>query len=95
MIPTPEGPAIPYFDKAVHGGEYLLFAWLLVVTLRSARLTEREYGRLAWIYATSYGLLIELIQGLLPWRSMDLWDAAANALGAAAGVWLGRCIPHQ
>ena len=93
MIPIPEGPAIPHLDKAVHLGEYLLFAWLLVVTLRSAQLTEREYGRMAWIYAASYGLLIELIQGLIPWRSMDLWDAAANALGAAVGVWVGRRIP--
>ena len=95
MIPVPEGPSVPHLDKAVHAGEYLIFAWLLVGALRAAQLTEREYGRLAWMYATSYGLLIEVIQGFIPWRSMDLWDAAANALGAALGVWLGRRIPRR
>jgi len=51
---------------------------------------EREYLLWAWIYATSYGLLIELLQGLVPWRSADLADALANALGAALGVWVGQ-----
>ena len=95
VVPVPEGPSVPSLDKAVHLCEYLLFAWLLVGALRAARLTEREYGRLAWMYATSYGLLIELVQGLIPWRSADWWDAAANALGAAFGVWLGRRIPRR
>ena len=95
VIPVPEGPSVPYLDKAVHAVEYLLFAWLLVGALRAVQLTEREYGRLAWMYATSYGLLIEVIQGFIPWRSMDLWDAAANALGAALGVWFGRRIPRR
>jgi VanZ family protein len=71
-----------------------VFAWLLVGALRAAGLAEQEYGRLAWIYGTSYGLLIEMIQALVPWRSADLADAAANALGAAIGVWLGRRIPR-
>jgi len=79
----------------VHLCEYLLFAWLLVGSLRAAGLTAREYGRLAWMYATSYGLLIELIQGFIPWRSADWRDAAANALGAALGVWLGRRWPKS
>jgi VanZ family protein len=95
VIPVPEEPSVPYLDKAVHLCEYLLFAWLLVGALRATGLTAREYGRLAWMYAASYGLLIELIQGFVPWRSMDLWDAAANALGAAAGVWLGRRLPKH
>ena len=49
---------------------------------------EREYLLWAWMYATSYGLLIELLQGMVPWRSADLTDAIANTVGAALGVWL-------
>ncbi len=74
----------------MHAVQYLALAWLLVQALRAGRLEDRPCLWLAWIEATSYGLLIELLQILLPWRSADLLDAAANALGAAAGVWLGR-----
>ena len=81
------------FDKIAHLGEYLLFAWLLVQAIRAGRLPLREYLLLAWIEATGFGLLIELIQGLLPWRSADIMDALANAVGAALGVWAGLYVP--
>jgi VanZ family protein len=45
------------------------------------------------MYATSYGLLIELLQGMVPWRSADLTDAIANTVGAALGVWIGNRVP--
>ena len=95
VIPIPEGPSIPYLDKAVHLCEYLLFSWLLAQAIRATQLTARDYLWLVWIYATSYGLVIEIIQGLIPWRSMDLWDAAANALGAALGAWGSQYIPRR
>ena len=93
VVPVGAEPSVPYLDKVVHLCEYLLFAWLLVQAVRASRLEEREYLLWAWIYATSYGLLIELIQAMIPWRSADLADAAANALGAALGVWIGRRFP--
>ena len=83
-----------FLDKLVHLWEYLFFAWILVQAVRSQRLREREYLWLAWIYATSYGLLVELLQALVPWRSADLVDALFNAVGAALGVWLGRRFPR-
>ena len=92
---APVGPSVGRLDKVAHLCEYLLFAWLLVQAIRTGRLREREYLWLAWIYATSYGLLMELVQGMLPWRSADLADAAANGVGAALGVWLGRRIPRH
>ena len=42
--------------------------------------------------AAGYGALIELIQAFLPWRSAELGDALANAVGAALGVWLGQKV---
>ena len=92
-----------HLDKVVHACEYLLLAWLLVQALpptplvggqaiRLHGLRARESLWLAWMFAASYGLLIEALQALVPWRSADLLDALMNALGAAAGVWLGRRI---
>ena len=88
VLPIKTEPAVSHLDKVAHVCEYLLFAWLLVQAIRAGRLRERGYLWLAWIYATSYGLLMELIQGMLPWRSADMGDAAANALGAALGTFL-------
>jgi len=94
VLPVADGPAIPYLDKVVHVCEYLLFAWLLVQAVRAGQCSAREYLWMAWIYAASYGWLMELIQGMIPWRSMDLGDALANMLGAAGGVWAGRLFPR-
>ena len=81
---------IPYLDKAAHVCEYLLFAWLLVHAIRSSQFHERDYLWWAWIYASSYGLLLEVIQAVVPWRSAEFGDALANGLGAAVGVWIGQ-----
>ncbi|MBI4342039.1 MAG: VanZ family protein [Candidatus Omnitrophica bacterium] len=95
MIPIDVETPVSHLDKVVHLCEYLLFAWLLVQAIRATRLREGEYLWMAWIYATSYGWLIELIQAMLPWRSADLADAVSNALGAALGVWLGQQFPRR
>ena len=95
VVPVPEGPSVPYLDKAVHLCEYLLFSWLLAHAIRATQLTARDYLWLVWIYATSYGLVIEIIQGLIPWRSADLLDAVANALGAALGAWGSQHLPRR
>lgn len=85
---------VDHLDKVVHACEYLLLAWLLVQAIRLHHLQAREYLWLAWVFATSYGLLIETLQALVPWRSTDPLDALMNALGAGMGVWLGTRIPR-
>ncbi len=96
VIPTEHlpGAEVPHLDKVVHLCEYLLFAWVLVQAIRTSQMPERDYLLWAWIYATSYGLLMEVIQLMVPWRSAELGDAVANAVGAAIGVWIGRRIPR-
>ncbi len=95
----PIDPGLPtgHLDKVVHLCEYLLLAWLLAQAVHaSSLLPEREHLLLwIWVFVTSYGLLIEAIQAMIPWRSGDVMDAAANALGAAIGVWLSERVPHR
>ena len=95
MVPITLNLTKGHLDKVAHIGEYLVFAWLLVQAVRASRMPEREYLLWAWMYATSYGLLIELIQAIIPWRSAELWDAVANGIGAAIGVWVGERIPKR
>ena len=84
---------MPYLDKAGHLCEYLLFAWLLVQAIRRHHLPQREYPLLAWMFVTAYGLLMEMIQLMVPWRSAEWGDVLINAAGAALGVWLGQRLP--
>jgi VanZ family protein len=95
LVPGGQQPSVPHLDKAAHLCEYLLFAWLLVQAIRAGRLVEPEYLTLAWIYATSYGLLMELLQAFVPWRSADWADAVMNGLGAAAGIWIANKWPRR
>ena len=95
VAPISPGVSIPHLDKVAHLCEYLVFAYLLVQAIRATWHGERAYLLWAWIYATSYGLLMELIQIMVPWRSAELGDALANAVGAALGVWIGQYLPKS
>ena len=92
MSVTPVGPRLPadHLDKVVHLCEYLLLAWLLLHAIRATSGPGSDARLTAWLCAASYGVLIEVLQGFLPWRSAELLDAGANAVGAAIGVWLTR-----
>ena len=84
---------MPHLDKAGHLCAYLLFAWLLVQAIRRHHFPQREYPLLAWMCVTGYGLLMEMIQLMVPWRSAEWGDVLINAAGAALGVWLGQRLP--
>ena len=86
VIPVDARLAPGHVDKVAHVGEYLLFAWLLLQALRATASAPSPRGLIAWAAATGFGVAIEVIQAWLPWRSAELIDALANALGAALGV---------
>ncbi len=90
VVPVQPTVSIRHLDKLFHLCEYLLFAWLLIQAVRRSRMQPRTVRLRAWLYATSYGALIELIQAFLPWRSAELADALANAVGAGFGAWISR-----
>ncbi len=72
-----------------HLCEYLLLAWLLRRALEVSAAPPWPVRWMAWSSATAYGLLMELLQAMVPWRTAEAADAVANALGAALGVWFG------
>ena len=88
VIPVKQALPVDHFDKVVHFFQYLLLAWLLVQATRASRLQVPGLRRTIWGAATSYGLLIELVQAMLPWRSAELLDMVMNGLGAAVGTLL-------
>jgi len=89
---SPPSSAPTISDKLVHvgmfGGLAILLYWNLAVT--------RVPHALAVVASTvAFAAAIELAQLGIPYRSGDLWDLAAGALGAVAGAlvaawWAGR-----
>lgn len=77
-------------DKVAHLCEYWLLTWLAFRAARFMGIPRRAAFRWIAITAIGYGALLEGVQGLLPYRSAELLDVFANALGVALGVWTTR-----
>ena len=91
VIPVPfEGP-LPsaHLDKVIHLCEYWVLAWLLIRAIPVDRPCSSGVQLSIWLLAAGYGGLLEAAQAMLPWRSAELLDVAANMAGAALGVWVG------
>jgi len=90
LAPLPDGgefvEAVPGLDKLIH---VLLFGGLAFLLMWNAT----RQGR-ALVFIKVFGLtvaaaaLIEAVQNPLPYRSGDVWDLLAGAVGALIGVAL-------
>lgn len=81
LLPLPSiRPPVEHWDKWGHVLAHLLLATLAMLVLRTPR--GRWLG-LGWLVLL--GALIEALQGLLPWRSMEAADLLANVTGTALG----------
>ena len=78
LIPVPD---IGGGDKVAHFLAYgALSAWFSLIVEQRITLWRILIGLI------SYGLLLELLQGLTSYRSGDLADAVANSLGVITGL---------
>ncbi|HBO76381.1 MAG TPA: VanZ family protein [Marinilabiliales bacterium] len=78
---------IPYFDKAVHFGLFLVLA-LIMAGLNQTR--PNSFHKLAIpAFAFMYGVFIEIVQSkFTTTRSGDWRDVLADTLGILVGIWL-------
>ena len=88
-------PSIPHLDKLVHLGAWLALAVALWFPLRAA-------GRMSVARAIAmvaglglWGVAIELLQGLVPERTGDVWDALADLCGAALGALIMAALERR
>ncbi len=75
----PKEPMIPYQDKIVH---FAIFGIMGFIMIAEKRKTDCN----TLIICTLYGILIEIIQSFLPWRSFEILDMVFDSLGAVAGI---------
>jgi hypothetical protein len=83
------GPDFRFSDKVGHAVVFFLLA-----ALAQAGYAERRIVARLMLALLGYGLFIELVQALLPWREFSLWDWGADGVGIALCValahWLSR-----
>lgn len=73
-------------DKLVHGGSYLiLITWF-------AGLYQRQHHIFIALALFTLGLVLEVIQGQLPYRGFDPFDLLANATGIFLGLMLTQSV---
>lgn len=79
---------IPSFDKYVHATLYGVEAFLLILAIRWPGRRGVTFGRaLAVIGALAvFATADETHQFFIPGRSMDVWDAIMDTVGAIAGT---------
>lgn len=84
LVPAPAAiGAVPFGDKIGHA------AGFAVLVLWYGQIYDRGADRLRCVAgAIAFGALIELLQALVPYRSADLFDLGADALGAVLGLSL-------
>ena len=71
-----EQPPGPQSDKLNHLLAFAVLAWLADRSFPGSRLAPYR-----WSLLLGYGLMIELIQGFLPFRELSVLDFAANLAG--------------
>jgi len=81
------------FDKVVHFSLYGVLGVLLARALFRGRrpgALKAHRGLITKAVAITffYGLFLEFLQGLTPYRDASLFDALANGMGGVAGVFL-------
>lgn len=86
LLPAESMPALDVSDKLEHAAAYAFLAFTGSLALR------RPHRWLA-VGLAVLGICLEMAQTLVPGRSFELLDAAANATGAILGVALAHLLP--
>lgn len=84
------GPDFRFSDKVGHAVVFFLLAALAQAGYAGRRVVAR-----LMLALLGYGLFIELVQALLPWREFSLWDWAADGVGIALCVVLAHRLRQR
>jgi VanZ family protein len=87
LLPARDLPKVAVSDKLEHAGAYFVLAVLGGLGLR-----ERRGLLFLFIVLCAMGGAIELLQSFSPGRTPDVFDALANATGAAVGTLVSLVV---
>ena len=75
-------------DKAGHFILYAILALLIVRGWHREKIPPIDLHGFVWLLAFLFGFTVEMFQGLSTYRSFELYDLLANAIGALGGLVL-------
>jgi VanZ family protein len=84
---SPLGPNVPFVDKVAHFLEFGTLSALLTRALVGSGVGTTRAVAAAIALSTLYGASDEIHQRFVPSRASDVFDLAADAVGACAGAW--------
>ena len=96
-IPCSDFPEVSFsdffqFDKLIHAIIFMIGVYLFAITLKEPQ--KIQFLRYIVISYIAYGLLLELLQGLVfIERSADILDWLADTIGVFLGVWIFKKFP--
>ena len=73
--------SVKFFDKVLH---FLCFSYLTFITWLSRILNKDLH---VYVIVLAYGILIEIIQIYIPYRSFEFLDIFADFLGILVGIF--------
>ena len=91
--PIEDVDIIAHQDKVLHFLEYFILAALAAFGLVRGTKRPREWQmRTAILFPAAYGVVLELLQLLVPERDFSTLDMLANVLGAVAGALMAMQV---
>jgi VanZ family protein len=88
LMPVPTLRELPsHTDKLVHLLCYFVLGLLAVLSQRGPGTRAAAAAAMA-----AFGIVVELLQGQLPWRSFEWMDIVANVIGVAIGGVIGSLV---
>lgn len=75
-----------FMASLAHAAVYFVLAALLCIALRFWKYSITSLALVAFIYATIWGIINELVQFYEPTRSPSLADVISDAIGAALAI---------
>ena len=75
-------------DKVLH---FLCFSYLTLITWLSRILNKDLH---VYVIVLAYGILIEIVQGFLPYRSFEYLDIFADFVGVIAGLIIIKILKN-
>ena len=94
-IPYSKYISIYNLDFIVHFGIFLILSFLLLIGILESSFNLRHSPLLiVFVMSFTYGLLLELIQILIPSRGFELMDLIGDTFGTIIGLLFGHLFKH-